>query len=48
MVLVGEDGEVKEIVGSTKLLMECVNRADEALAQARAQMDEITRIGCRT
>ena len=35
-------------MGSTKLLMECVNRADEALAQARAQMDEITRIAAES
>ena len=39
--LVGFDGEVKEIVGSTRLLMECVNRADEYLEEVRAQMEEM-------
>ena len=39
--LVGFDGEVKEIVGSTRLLMECVNRADEYLKEVRAQMEEM-------
>ena len=34
--LIGEDGEVVQTVGSTKLLAQCVNRADEALAEARA------------
>jgi hypothetical protein len=38
---VGFDGEVKEIVGSTRLLMECVNRADEYLEEVRAQMEEM-------
>ena len=42
--LVGEDGKVVQTVGSTKLLMQCVNRADEALAEARATMDEVMRI----
>jgi len=39
--LVGFDGEVKEIVGSTRLLMECVNRADAYLEEVRAQMEEM-------
>jgi hypothetical protein len=42
--LVGFDGEVKEIVGSTKLLMECVNRADEYLEEVRAQMEQMYEI----
>ena len=39
--LVGFDGEVREIVGSTRLLMECVTRADEYLEEVRAQMEEM-------
>ena len=46
--LVGEDGKVVQTVGSTKLLMQCVNRADEALAEARATMDEVMRIASET
>ena len=42
--LVGEDGEVKEEVGSTKLLMECVHRADDYLAEVREQMEEMYKI----
>ena len=37
-----------QTVGSTKLLMQCVNRADEALAEARATMDEVMRIASET
>ena len=33
-----------EVVGSTQLLMECVNRADDALQEARRRVADITRI----
>jgi len=46
--LIGEDGEVVQTVGSTKLLAQCVNRADEALAEARATMEEVMRIASET
>ena len=39
--LVGTDGKVKQIVGSTKLLMECVHRADEYLEEVKTQMEEM-------
>ena len=46
--LIGEDGEVVQTVGSTKLLAQCVNRADEALAEARATIEEVMRIASET
>ena len=39
--LVGTDGQVKQIVGSTKLLMECVHRADTYLEEVKTQMEEM-------